>query len=116
MMLAEQLLANPKEFASAFNFGPSDEDAWPVERIATKLASMWGEGAAWVCDEAPHVHEDHYLRLDASRARSELGWQPRLKIEMALEWSMNWYRSWQRGEDMKQYTLSQITSFEKLRQ
>ncbi len=35
IMLAEQLLAERVEFASSFNFGPSDDDAWPVGRIAT---------------------------------------------------------------------------------
>ena len=81
MMLAEQLLAQPARFASAYNFGPSDEDIWPVERIANKLVQMWGNGASWVRDSEPSVHEDHVLRLDASRARVELGWKPRLKIE-----------------------------------
>jgi CDP-glucose 4,6-dehydratase len=39
-------LAQNAKFATAFNFGPSDEDVWPVERIATKLVQRWGGGAS----------------------------------------------------------------------
>jgi CDP-glucose 4,6-dehydratase len=114
VLLAEKLLDAPAQFCSAFNFGPSDEDAWPVERIATKLAEMWGEGASWVCDSVPGVHEHHSLTLDSSKARKQLGWHPRLGIEATLEWTLKWYRDWQRGADMNQETLAQIARFEQL--
>ena len=44
LMLAERLLRGRTEFAAAWNFGPADEDAWPVERIATHMATRWGPG------------------------------------------------------------------------
>jgi CDP-glucose 4,6-dehydratase len=112
ILLAEGLLARPTQFASAFNFGPNGEGSWPVERIASKLADMWGEGASWKRDPLPATHETRSLRLDSSKAQAELGWQPRLRIETALEWTLDWYRSWQNGGDMKQETLAQIARFE----
>jgi CDP-glucose 4,6-dehydratase len=114
MLLAEKLLEQPSKYCAAFNIGPNDEDVWPVERIATKLAEMWGEGAAWIRDSVPSVHEDHSLRLDSSRARRELGWQPRLNMESTLQWIVNWYRDWLEGADMKHKTLAQIARFEQL--
>lgn len=114
ILLAEKLLEAPAEFCSSFNFGPNDVDAWPVERIATKLAEMWGEGASWMRDSAPGVHEHRTLTLDTSKARKQLGWQPRLGIEANLEWTMQWYRDWQQGADMNQSTLAQIARYEQL--
>jgi CDP-glucose 4,6-dehydratase len=114
MLLAEKLLEAPSRFCTAFNFGPDDEDAWPVERIATKLVEMWGEGAAWVRDSVPTVHEDHTLTLDTSRARRQLGWRPRLRIEANLEWTTKWYRAFHQGADMNRETLAQIAGFEQL--
>jgi CDP-glucose 4,6-dehydratase len=111
MILAQKLLAEPARFAAAYNFGPGDEDIWPVESIATKLVHMWGNGASWVRDSVSSVHEDHILRLDASKARVELGWQPRLKIEAALEWTMAWYQAWKRGENMAQFTVKQVIEY-----
>jgi CDP-glucose 4,6-dehydratase len=113
MMLAQELLAQPARFASAYNFGPSDDDVWPVERIATKLVRMWGDGASWIRDSVPSVHEDQVLRLDASKARVELGWKPRLGIEAALEWTTEWYRVWNQGDNMAKFTEKQIAEYER---
>jgi CDP-glucose 4,6-dehydratase len=113
LMLAGELLAQDAKFASAYNFGPSDEDIWPVERIATKLVDMWGNGASWIRDTVPGVHEDHILRLDASKARAEVGWKPKLRIEEALEWTMAWYRAWNQGEDMAEFTQQQIVEYDR---
>jgi CDP-glucose 4,6-dehydratase len=114
MLLAQQLLAQHAKFATAYNFGPGDEDIWPVERIATKLVHMWGNGASWIRDSVPSVHEDHVLRLDASKARVELEWQPRLKIETALEWTMAWYQASTNGDNMAEFTEKQIAEYEQL--
>jgi CDP-glucose 4,6-dehydratase len=116
MLLAEKLLEAPAQFCSAYNFGPDGEDAWPVERIATKLAAMWGGGASWTRDSVPSLHEHHLLMLDTSKARRQLGWQPRLGIETNLEWTMKWYRGWQRGAAMQEETLAQIARYEQLAQ
>lgn len=112
--LAEQLLTQPAKFAAAFNFGPCDDDIWPVGRIASKLVQIWGDGAAWTRAPLPGVHEDHVLRLDASKARVELGWKPRLNIEAALEWTTAWYRAWNDGENVADFSKGQIIEYEKL--
>ncbi len=114
MILAERLLAEPAKFASSFNFGPSDEDAWTVEHVAAAVARLWGEGASWERDPAPSVHEAHYLRLDSSRAHAELGWRPRLTVDEALKWTMSWYQSWRQGNDMLKGTEAQIVAYEEL--
>lgn len=114
MILAGRLLAEPAKFASSFNFGPSAEDAWTVECVATAVARLWGEGASWERDPAPSVHEAHYLRLDSSRAHAELGWRPRLTVDEALKWTMSWYQSWRQGNDMLKGTEAQIVAYEEL--
>jgi CDP-glucose 4,6-dehydratase len=58
------------------------------------------------------VHGDHVDRLDASKARFELGWHPRLKIEAALEWTMAWYRAWNQDASMAEFTVKQISEYE----
>jgi CDP-glucose 4,6-dehydratase len=114
ILLAEKLLSGAAQFATAFNFGPRDEDAWPVERIASFVAEIWGENASWVRDSGPSVHEAHYLRLDASKANEELGWKPCLAIHEALQWTTSWYRAWVDGADVRQTTMAQIEAYEEL--
>ena len=114
ILLAEQLLARRAQAASSFNFGPSEEDAWPVDRIANAVSALWGGDASWVSDADPAVHEACSLRLDASKARTELGWLPRLGTELALEWTVAWYQAWQMGESMGEKTRDQIARYEEL--
>lgn len=114
LLLAEHLLARDAAAASAFNFGPRVEDAWPVEQIATFMAKEWGAGAKWVRDADPGVHEAATLRLDAGKAQAELGWRPLLTIETALAWTVEWYRAWQDGADLLSKCGSQIAAYEKL--
>lgn len=114
ILLAEGLLAGRPEFATAFNFGSNDDDAWPVERVATKFASLWGNGATWESDSAPALHEAHFLRLDSSKARAELRWRPVLEIGTAMEWTATWYRSCEHGQDMRQETEIQVRNYQKI--
>jgi len=112
--LAEKLLTHDPSFATAYNFGPSDDDAQPVGWIVEKMVGFWGDNASWKLDADPGVHEAGYLKLDASRARSTLGWAPKLRLENTLEWLVDWYKTWQSGTDMHQFTLDQISAYEKL--
>lgn len=114
LMLAEQLLAGKTQFATAFNFGPGDEELWTVEQIADRMSAAWGKDGTWIRDTEPGVHEAGVLRLDINKARAELGWQPYLRIEAALDWTASWYNAWQRAENMQESTCAQINAYEKL--
>jgi CDP-glucose 4,6-dehydratase len=114
ILLAEHLLAENMLCASAFNFGPNDDDTWSVERIANHLASAWGRAAGWVRDPDAGAHEAGILRLDSSKARGQLGWHPQLTTETSLEWTVAWYRKWDNGDDMHEFTCRQIDEYTKL--
>lgn len=109
--LAERLLTHDPRFATAYNFGPIEDDARPVSWIAERMAGLWGDGASWVLDEAPSPHEAGYLKLDASRARADLGWSPLLRLDAALDYLVQWYRACDAGDDMHDFTLRQIERY-----
>ncbi len=111
LLLAEHLLSGDPRFATAYNFGPSDEDARTVEWIAERMTQLWGPDARWVLDQDTSVHEAGYLKLDASRARAELGWRPKLDLATALEWLIEWYKAADAGADMQTFTLQQIHDY-----
>ncbi|SNS77502.1 CDP-glucose 4,6-dehydratase [Granulicella rosea] len=113
LLLAESLLAS-KKCAAAYNFGPPDEDARPVEWIAAHMAELWGDGASWVLDPEPGVHEAGRLRLDASLARNELSWTPQLRLASALDWLVQWRRAHAAGQPMQPFSLDQIAMYEAL--
>jgi CDP-glucose 4,6-dehydratase len=112
LMLAERLAHDAPRFATGWNFGPIDDDAKPVGWIADKLVKLWGGAAQWIHDADPHPREAHFLKLDASRAKSCLGWYPVVQLESTLEWIVEWYRAFQTGSDLQRLTREQIERYE----
>ena len=114
LTLAQHLFEQGSDFAEGWNFGPTQEDAQPVEWIVDRMAAMWGPGAQWESSKGPHPHEAQYLKLDISKARSRLAWQPSLNLEEALKLVIDWARQRQTRGDMRQATLDQIRVYQAL--
>ena len=111
LTLAQSLFEGGARFAEGWNFGPSDDDARPVEWIVKRMCSQWGEGARYEIDAGEHPHEAHYLKLDCSKARAELGWQPRWSLERSLDSIIAWTHAYQGGLDLHDVCTTQITKY-----
>lgn len=111
LLLAQRLYEQGARFGQGWNFGPADDDAQPVSWIVDRVADLWGEGARWELEGGEHAHEANYLRLDCSKARAELQWQPKWRLGQALEKTVEWYRANGLGADMRQVTLGQIDAY-----
>ena len=111
LTLARSLYEGGTRYAAGWNFGPGDDDAQPVEWIVQKMCAKWGNGATYKIDDAEHPHEAHYLKLDCSKAKAELGWQPRWNLETSLDKIMSWTRAYQDGNDLQQVCREQIAEY-----
>jgi CDP-glucose 4,6-dehydratase len=112
LILAQALYQNGVEFASAWNFGPLDEDARTVEDVINLLIQHWPGNAAWQQDQSEQPHEAHLLKLDCSKAHQLLKWQAKWSIEKAIECITQWQRAYQNKLDMHDFSLQQITSYQ----
>ena len=110
LTLAERLCTEGMPFAEAWNFGPNDEDARPVQWIIECLGEM-RQDVNWQCDETPQPHEAHYLKLDSSKAKNRLGWHPRWRLHDTLHKTLEWHQAWRNGADMHAFTLAQIAQY-----
>ena len=110
LTLAERLCTEGMPFAEAWNFGPNDADARPVRWIVERLAEM-RQDVKWQCDETLQPHEAQYLKLDSSKAKDRLGWQPRWRLHDALHKTLEWHQAWRNGADMHALTLAQIAQY-----
>ena len=115
LALAEKLTTEGPAFAEGWNFGPNDEDAKSVQWIVERLTAEWGEGAHWQLDGEPQPHEAHYLKLDCSKARARLGWQPRWQLSDTLASIVAWHKAFFDNANMKAATLPQITQYQNIR-
>jgi CDP-glucose 4,6-dehydratase len=108
ILIAERLLAGQARFAEGWNFGPADADARPVSWIANRLAQLSGSGIGWMTSGGPQPHEAITLKLDCSKARSELGWRPAMDLDSTLSWITQWHRDHAAGLDARSISLDQI--------
>ncbi len=107
LLLAQALCADA-EHATAWNFGPPEQDARPVGWLLERLAELWPGELQWSFDGGEHPHEARYLKLDSSRARARLGWRAPVALEQALQSIVEWYGELRAGADMRAVTLAQI--------
>jgi CDP-glucose 4,6-dehydratase len=112
LRLAQCLYEQGAEYAEGWNFGPADDDAKPVEWIVQRMCEIHGSGARYEIDAGDHPHEAHYLKLDCSKARMRLGWQPRWDLDKTLHTIIEWDTVYSRSGDVKKCCLEQIDDYE----
>ena len=116
LLLAERLYREDAKYEGGWNFGPSEADAQPVRHLVDEMARLWGDGARWQDQsEANAPHEAHLLRLDSSKARAQLGWRPRWRLDDALARTSEWYRQYYQvhsADAMREFTLGQIAAYQ----
>ena len=104
------------KYSGAYNFGPMPEDHLPVKALVETAITYWASGSlpagqpGWTDQsDASAPHEAGLLKLDISKAKKILDWQPKLNSREAIEWTMAWYRQ---QENIADYTLKQINDYQ----
>jgi len=111
LALAQCLYEKPDDFAEGWNFGPNEEDAKPVSWILDRIVDAW-PGSSWQLDQASNnPHEANYLKLDISKAKSKLDWQPTWDLKHTLEKIVKWHRAWLSSDDMQVFSKNEINEF-----
>ena len=115
LLLAEKLLSeNGDGFATAWNFGPDVIDEASVGHVAQLTASLLGKPD--LIEDAPSLsdpHEAGVLRIDSTRANTELDWRPRWGLQTAIEQSVAWHKAWKAKQDLAAICLQQIDSYDR---
>jgi CDP-glucose 4,6-dehydratase len=112
LCLAEKLYNEGQAWAEGWNFGPHDDDARPVQWIVEHMVGAWARGASWQLDGGNHPHEAHYLKLDISKAKSRLNWQPSWSLATALKQIVSWHQAWLDKQDVRALCLQQIEEYQ----
>lgn len=112
LALAERLVRDGESVAEAWNFGPPAEELADVGTVAARISELWGGSAPIPTPDGSVKREARTLRLDASKARTKLGWRPRLSLSETLSWTVDWYRRQHEGADALALSLDQIARYE----
>lgn len=96
-------------YVGAWNFGPSDDEAYTVADLVDALNASWPRVETLL--EPGGFPEAGFLRVDSSKARSELGWRPPLRFQDTARLTAEWYRDHAAGEPARSLTEAQIDAY-----
>jgi len=113
LLLAEKMWQNGKEFSSAWNFGPGDENLKPVSWILNKFSEKWNKKLI-INSNVKTNHEMNYLALDSTKAKTKLGWETRLDMDTTIDWIIDWYKNYENKSNIYDFSLKQITNYQEL--
>ncbi len=111
LILAQALFEQGSAFTSGWNFGPCDEDNRAVQEVVELVISNWGDGACWEKEGLEQPHEASLLKLDCTKARTQLGWIPKWSLETAIQKIVQWQKAFQAKENMQEVSLAQINHY-----
>ena len=109
LMVSESLLSGNEN--PIMNIGPDKESFVTVAKVAELVASQLSAEPIWNVSEANDPHEAGLLSLDASLAKSALGWHDKLKFTDSVNWTTSWYQKVNTNESARDVTLAQIEDF-----
>jgi CDP-glucose 4,6-dehydratase len=110
--LAEKLWEQPDQYSGPWNFGPEMTDIKSVRWLIDNIYLHWNKTPDWQSIQGDQVPETELLKLDISKAKSELSWQPRWGLKQAVIETVDWYKDWAEGKNMKFKCLEQIEKYE----
>ena len=110
MLLAKLMWENPKKYCEGWNFGPEAEGVSTVWEVASEVIKNYGSGELKDSSDPNAVHEANLLMLNINKAKSKLGWYPRMNIQQCIELVVDWYKRYQ-TEDVYALCVEEINKF-----
>lgn len=112
LILIEKAWEAPQQFSQAWNFGPLESDHRTVQWFVDSFLKKFSSEIGYQVENINKEHEMSILKLDISKARQRLHWQPTLTLDQALQWTVDWYHQYENRSGVRDYTLSQICEYE----
>jgi CDP-glucose 4,6-dehydratase len=109
LLLGQKLLEGRKEFAQAWNFGPSDDGNAMVGEIVRQVKQAWSKVDYEIIKDSDGPHEAGMLKLDCSKSRTKMQWMPVWDGKTAVEKTVQWYKAFY--ESNKVQSLKDLQSY-----
>lgn len=110
MQLASKMLQEPTLYCEGWNFGPESEGVRTVWDVAEAIVKVWGGGELLDVSNSGALHEADLLMLNIDKAKSRLGWKPRLNAMETIELVCDWYKRYSK-ENVYNLCVEEIDSF-----
>lgn len=98
LLLGAKMDAHPTEFCESYNFGPEPDSVLTVEELVKVAIDSFDEGEYKIESSNDHRHEAGFLQLDIDKAKTHLGWRPRMGNQIAIAKAIEWYKQYFKKE------------------
>lgn len=110
LMIAQRQYEDPS-VAGWYNVGPDECDCVTTGELADLFCEVWGNDAAWENHWVAGPHEANFLKLDCSKIKKDLNWQPRWHIREAIEKTVEWTKVYFADGDIPAEMSRQIEAY-----
>lgn len=110
LLLAQKMWDSPTEYCEGWNFGPEADSVLTVWEVASAIVRNFGYGELRDVSDPNALHEANLLMLNINKAKSRLGWKPRLNAEECALLTSDWYKRYQ-NEDVYSLCVEEINRF-----
>jgi CDP-glucose 4,6-dehydratase len=96
LLLGQKLLTvrkNQSNYATTWNIAPDLEDCQPVKSVLEKVKKQWAKVDFQFEKDKKNLHEAHLLKLDTTKAKTDLQWKPVWQLDKAIEKTVEWYKA-----------------------
>jgi CDP-glucose 4,6-dehydratase len=111
LAVARALVETPSTAPSAVNFGPDPASFCSVRQVVDAFSARFDGKPGWQRDGSAQPTEAQALTLSSDLAERALGWRPGIGIEDTLSWTADWYRAHAAGENMLDFTKTQLGQY-----
>ncbi len=109
--LAIKLHDNPKEFSSAWNFGPNEEQVKSVKEVAEQICKHFNYKKIEIEKNLSNHHEANLLQLNCDKSKNFLNWHPKWNFKKTIDVTAQWYKFVIDGGDPEEITNKQIKEY-----
>lgn len=114
LLLGRHLLEGDISCAGAWNFGPADDGSITVLGVVKAMQKRWDRVQYAVTGNVDQPHEAGLLKLDCSRARSLLAWEPVWDADSNFDKTISWYKAFyetgkvRTADDLEEYVRQAV--------
>lgn len=110
MLLAQKMWDNPTEYCEGWNFGPESGSVLTVWEIANAIVDEFSYGELKDVSVSNAPHEANLLMLNINKAKTRLGWYPRLSVKETAVLTSDWYKRY-KTENVYDLCVEEINMF-----
>lgn len=113
MLLGIKLLNNSlsNNFYPSWNFGPKREDCRSVKYLVEHMQKL-SKKNFFMSKSEKYFMEHNILMLNITKAKTELGWEPKLKLRESLFFTYEWYNHFYSKKNIQKITTNQISDYQ----